>query len=365
MFDFTIPSRHHATCVAVKLNVLNEIGSLLHKVLRPQGHAAALLVTDKQVGDLYGPAVLESLTRASFESHEYRFTPGEGSKSLQVVEDVYRVLAAREIGRDGVIVALGGGVASDLAGFVAATWMRGIDFAICPTTLEADVDASIGGKTAVNIPGGKNLVGAFHQPVLVATDPSCLASLDIRDVRAGMAESIKHALISSPEFVAWHELHAEAILTLDSGIITELILRNVRIKAAIVERDAHERSGERMLLNLGHTIGHAIEASCGFVLRHGECVALGTLAAGRLSQSMGLLDKSVVARIEQLLGRFGLPKTLPDPIDAVEILTTLRRDKKARGGKVQFVLLEDIGRPVVRRDIPEELVRQAYESLLP
>jgi len=252
---------------------------------------------------------------------------------------------------------------SDLAGFVAATWLRGVRFAICPTTLEADVDASIGGKTAVNIDAGKNLVGAFHQPVLVAVDPDCLKTLDPRDVRAGMAESIKHALLFSEEFLSWHEKHGDAILALEPGTIAELIGRNVRFKADVVREDTLEQAGRRMLLNFGHTVGHAIESCCGYAYRHGECVALGMLAACRLSHSLGLLGARDVDRVQTLLDRFGLPTVLAESVDWRRIITRLRNDKKVRAGKVRLVLLEGIAQPVIRADVPEKALRQAYDSL--
>ena len=364
MFDLQIEFDGHITHVAVRPNLLEQVGSLIRTVLADAPPPLVVVVTDDRVGRLYGEAVLESLSLARLASHEYRLEAGEASKNLDVVGDVYRTLTDREVSRDAVVLALGGGVVSDLAGFVAATWMRGVRFIVCPTTLEADIDASVGGKTAINIPGGKNLVGAFHQPVLVAVDPGCLRSLDARDVRAGMAESVKHALIRSPDFLDWHESKAGAILALDRAVMTELILRNLRIKADIVARDAREQRDVRVMLNLGHTIGHAIEECCGYSLRHGECVSLGLLAACRLSLAMGLLDELSVIRVEKLLTRFGLPTRLAERIDADAIVATIRKDKKVRWQAVRFVLLEGVGRPVIRSDVAEVLVRRAYESLL-
>ncbi len=365
MFDLSIQFRDESTQVAIRLNILQALGSLLRELVPEPSTPPIVVVTDEHVGPLYSATVLDSLRDAQFETLEYRIRPGEVSKSLNVAGEIYQFLAHHAVPRDAVILALGGGVISDLSGFIAATWTRGIKFVICPTTLEADIDASIGGKTAIDVPGAKNLVGAFHQPVLVAVDPACLKTLDTRDIRAGLAESVKHALISSDEFLAWHEANVHEILTLDDATITELIRRNVQIKAAIVEKDTRERTGLRMLLNLGHTIGHAIEACCGFELRHGECVSLGMTAASRLSGTMDLLDDSVVTRVEALLTRFGLPTRLTDPIDTDRIMATIRNDKKIRGGATHFVLLEAVGRPVVRDDVPEHLIRETYESLLP
>ena len=210
MFDLIAQLPNAKTSIAVRLNLIPEVGQVLEAVLAPSGATQVVLVTDRTVGELYGAPVLESLKNAGFRVSEFRIPPGESSKSLGQAGELYRALADQGMDRDGIILALGGGVVSDLAGFVAATWMRGIRFAILPTTLEAAIDASVGGKTAVNLPVGKNLVGAFHQPLLVGIDPKCLSTLEPRDIRAGIAEAVKHALIRSEEFLAWQESHAEA-----------------------------------------------------------------------------------------------------------------------------------------------------------
>lgn len=365
MFDLHISTGRDLTEVAVRSNALDDVGSLIRECLPKRTDVHAVLITDENVGTLYSSRLIRSLDGAGFGVHEYRIAPGEASKSLAVAGQIYQFLAERNVARDAIVVALGGGVVSDLAGFVAATWMRGLPFAICPTTLEADIDACIGGKTAINVPGGKNLVGAFHQPFLVAVDPGCLSTLDGREVRAGLAESVKHALISSEEFLSFHEVNADTILALDPARTAELIFTNLSIKARIVEEDAHERRAKRILLNFGHTVGHAIETCCGFALRHGECVALGMLAASRLSHAMGLMNDALVQRVEAILTRFGLPTRLVEPIETDRIIATIRNDKKVRRGLPRFVLLKAVGRPVVRDDVPEELVRKAYESLLP
>jgi len=365
MFELETDLGRRRSKVAVGLDILSRVGSLLRECDPGATGRQAGLVTDSRVGPLYGDVVRESLRAAGFELFVHQVPVGETSKAFAVAQALYQVLADHHVGRDGILIALGGGVVSDLTGFAAGTWMRGIRFAILPTTLEADVDASIGGKTAVNLPAGKNLVGVFHQPFLVAIDPKCLSTLDARDVRAGLAESIKHALITSEEFLAWHEDRAGAILSLHEETMAELIRTNVQVKAGIVERDALEQTHTRMLLNFGHTIGHAIESCSDYSLRHGECVALGMLAACRLSVELGWLGVAVAERVEALLGRLGLPTVMPTPIEAVRITESIRCDKKARGGKAQFVVLEGVGRPVVRDDIPEALVAEAYESLLP
>ncbi len=353
------------TDIVVRADVLGDVGTLIQTVLPDAPPPCIEVITDDRVGPLYRDAVIEGLTRAGFGSHTCSVPAGESSKSLSVLESVYGAFAECDLSRDSLVLALGGGVVSDLSGFAAATWMRGVRFAICPTTLEADIDASIGGKTAINIPGGKNLVGAFHQPIFVAIDPLCLQTLGARDVRAGLAESIKHALLSSADFFDWHEAHVQQILELAPAVLTDLIRRNIEIKGDLVTRDPKEQVDVRVMLNLGHTIGHAIEECCGYAMRHGECVSLGLVAACRLSHAMGMVEQAVVGRVEGLLLRFGLPIVLAEPIDVERILATMRKDKKVQRQARRFVLLEGIGSPVIRNDVPEAAVREAYESLLP
>jgi 3-dehydroquinate synthase len=376
MFDLTIDFGGPSTAVVIRGGVLAGVAELLRTLAAP---TSILIVTDDRVGPLHVGQVEASLAATSLRHATHVIPAGEASKSLAEAAALYDVLARLRLDRGGLILAVGGGVVSDLAGFVAATWRRGVPFAICPTTLEADIDAAIGGKTAVDIAAGKNLVGAFHQPILVAVDPECLSTLDARDVHAGLAESVKHALVFSEEFLAWHETHADAILALQPDVTTELIRRNIEYKANVVRADPLERTGARMVLNFGHTIGHAIESACGYTLRHGECVALGMLATCRLSRAMGLADDALVERTMRLLEHFGLPTRMPrrgDPpaakgptrlaqtIDTDTIMDRIRNDKKSYGGRVRFVLLECAGRVVVRDDVPEQLVRRAYESLL-
>ncbi|MGD2109455.1 MAG: 3-dehydroquinate synthase [Phycisphaerae bacterium] len=364
MAELTIHGGNTPSNITVKVDVLSSFGELLRGQVTRSGDVVVGLITDSRVGPLYGSTVLRSLRDAGFKVFTQEVPAGESTKTLDTAGSLYELLAQKRFTRDGVLVALGGGVVSDLTGYVAGTWMRGSGFAIVPTTLEADIDASIGGKTAVNLPSGKNLVGVFHQPCLVAIDPKCLRTLDVRDVRAGMAESVKHALIASDEFLRWHEEHVDKILALEAGTITELILRNVRIKARIVEQDALEQTRTRMLLNFGHTIGHAIESCAEFALRHGECVALGMLAACHLSQAMDLLDRSAVRRVGRVLASFGLPPVVDSLPETDRVVEIMQNDKKVRGGQARFVVLQGIGRPVVRDDIPESLVREAYESLI-
>lgn len=364
MFELTVIQGSKSTLVRVEAGLLSGIGTLIRRLSVRDSGSSCAVVSDRTVAGLFVQLVRRSLAEAGLTVRVFEIEPGEASKSLGVAAEVYDFLAAAGVGRDGVVMALGGGVVSDLAGFAAGTWMRGVPFVICPTTMEADVDAAIGGKTAVNTAAGKNLVGVFHQPILVAVDPNCLATLPARDVRAGLAESVKHAVVFSPEFLAWHENRVDDILRLEPAALSELIERNIRMKGDVVSRDPEERSGERMLLNFGHTLGHAIEACAKFSLRHGECVGLGMIAACRLSQRLGLLDAAVVERVTDLLARVGLPTRLEQAITTDRIMETIGSDKKRRGGKVRFVLIEDIGRTVIRDDIAPTIVREVYESLL-
>jgi len=289
MSEFHLNIGDAKTLVQVRQGALDEFGSTVSRIMDGPSPQRVLIVSDNRVAPLYARRVQDSLLLAGFDIQTHVFPSGEASKNQNVLAEVYTSLACARINRDDLVVAIGGGVVSDLAGFAAATWLRGIRWAICPTTLEADVDASIGGKTAVNLAEGKNLVGAFHQPMLVAVDPSCLQTLDRRDVRAGLAESIKHALICDESFLTWHESNVEKLLALDSSILGELIERNIRIKGKTIENDARERRGSRILLNFGHTIGHAIELCSDYRLRHGECVALGIIAACKLSRMLNML----------------------------------------------------------------------------
>lgn len=319
-------------------------------------------VTDERVAHLHAAAILESLRPAGLTLHRFVVPAGETCKSLAVAGQVYEFLMEHEIRRDSMVLAVGGGAVSDLAGFVAGTWMRGIGFAIVPTTLEACVDACLGGKTAVNLPGGKNLVGVFHPASLVAIDPALLRTLDRRDLRAGLAESVKHALITSAEFLSWHEQHVDGLLKGDEVLLGECIERNLRIKGAVVARDPFERTGERAVLNFGHTIGHALETVAGYRFRHGECVALGMVAACRLSERFGL-DPAVTARVESLLDRLGLPARLPSEVDVEQVMASLQRDKKAVSGRVRFVLLEAIGKPVLSDTVDLPAVHHVIQQL--
>ncbi|MFQ5490206.1 MAG: 3-dehydroquinate synthase [Phycisphaerae bacterium] len=321
------------------------------------------IVSDETVGPLYAERAASELRRAGLEAEVHLVPPLDESKSLGQASELYDRLAAGGYTRDCAILAIGGGMVSDLAGFVAATWMRGMGFFICPTTLESAIDACLGGKTAINHPAGKNLIGAFHQPQEVLIDPQCLTTLPERDLAAGLAESVKHGAIHDTDFLAWQRDCRDAILNRDPAVLVELIERNLRIKAGYVGADERDATGPRAMLNFGHTVGHALEAWAQYRLRHGECVALGMAVACRLSVDMGLLEAAEESTVVDLLAGFNLPVTLQPVPPFDTILDYIRRDKKNQGGRLRFVLLDGLGQAVLRDDVPDDALRRAYGVL--
>lgn len=356
----TLGSPTGTSDVWIQEGVLTQFGEKLPTSI---GQRRAVVVTDSNVGPLYGEVVLGALRGAGMAADLFSVAAGEASKSLITVESIYEFLEKTEIGRDSFVVALGGGVVGDLAGFAAGTWMRGIPWVNCPTTLEAAVDSAIGGKTGVNFGRVKNLVGVFHQPCAVFVDPECLRTLSARDIRAGLAECIKHALLTSDAEVRWLEANAGRIVAGDVAAQTELIERNLRIKAGFVASDPLDRTGARAVLNLGHTIGHAIEGVAHGELRHGESVSLGLVAACRISQRMGMLVQDDMERVERLLSLVGLPTRLAPALNRERVFETMRLDKKNVEGKLRFVLLDGIGRPIIRDDVSSEFVIDAIDSV--
>lgn len=325
--------------------------------LRPSQIA---VVTDATVHGLHRVAIESEL--AALPSRWVVLPAGEASKSLAVLERIYDELAATRLERDGLILALGGGVVGDVAGFAAATWLRGVRFVQLPTTLEAAVDASVGGKTGINHPLGKNLIGAFHQPSAVVIDVDFLATLPQRDAIAGLGECVKHAALKGDDEIAWLEGNAAGVIGREPAALTELIARNCRIKAEVVAADERERD-RRAILNYGHTLGHALEHVMGYELRHGECVALGILAENQIAVTRGLLPPALAGRIEALIDRLGLPTRLPRPLDRDAVLAACRLDKKNRGGAVTLMLLHGAGRCERAADVRDEEIVAAVESI--
>jgi 3-dehydroquinate synthase len=314
------------------------------------GKRDILLVSNVTVAPLYAGLVKSAL--AGNRIIEVVLPDGEQHKSLATASRVFDVMIANRLGRDAVVVALGGGVIGDLAGFVAACYQRGIDFVQVPTTLLAHVDSSVGGKTAVNHPGGKNMIGAFHQPIAVIADTDLLATLPGRELNAGLAEVIKYGLICDAGFFTWLEQNIDALLARGAAALQRAIYRSCEIKAGIVGRDEREQ-GDRALLNFGHTFGHAIESATGYVdWLHGEAVATGMLIAADMSARLQHLAAADVERIRRLLLRAGLPVAAPQ-IGADSALGYMRIDKKVKAGRVRLVLLERIGHAVLTGSYPD------------
>ena len=310
-----------------------------------------LLVSNTIVMPLYGDRVRAAL--GDRQIVDVVLPDGEQHKTLETVARILDVLVANRFARDACIVALGGGVVGDIAGFVAATYQRGIDFVQVPTTLLAQVDSSVGGKTGVNHPGGKNLIGAFHQPQAVIADTGTLETLPPRELRAGLAEVIKYGLICDAPFFAWLEGAADRLLARDPAALAHAIHRCCEIKAAIVARDEREQ-GDRALLNLGHTFGHAIESATGYRgWLHGEAVGAGLAMAAAMSQHAGLLGAADVARVKNLLRHVGLPVAAPE-VSAQAALAGMRIDKKAKAGRLRFILMRGIGQAFLTADYPPE-----------
>ena len=304
--------------------------------------------------------------RGAWEGTALTFPPGEASKTREQWARLTDALLAQGFGRDSGIVALGGGVAGDLAGFVAATYMRGVPCIQVPTSLLAMLDASVGGKTGVDTPEGKNLIGAFHPPVAVLADPRVLGTLPERDYRGGMAEAVKHGLIADADYFAWMERDAEALLRRDEAALTRLVRRSVEIKAEVVSGDERE-AGRRAILNAGHTVAHALEQATAYGLPHGEAVALGLVAECALAEGLGVAPAGLGRRVAGLLGRLGLPVRLPAPLDAQRVVRAMGTDKKNRGAKVRFALPRELGAMDEEerwtREAPEAAIRDALGAI--
>jgi len=322
----------------------------------PAGSAA--VVTNRVVAPLYLPRVKKALEAANARVVEVVLEDGEQAKRWTSLERVFDALLAARCGRDTLIVALGGGVIGDLAGFAAAIYQRGVALLQVPTTLLAQVDSSVGGKTAINHVRAKNMLGAFHQPRAVITDVATLDTLPARELRAGLAEVIKHALALDLRFVEWLEKSIEALLARERSALVHAVRRCCELKAGVVAADERE-SGVRSLLNFGHTFGHAIEAGTGYgAWLHGEAIAAGMVMATELSARAGLIAAADVQRVRSLLGRAGLPISGP-ALSPERLLELMALDKKVARGRMRFVLLDSIGSASLRDAVDEHLVREA------
>ncbi|WP_114376228.1 3-dehydroquinate synthase [Elioraea thermophila] len=357
-----VPLSHNAYDVLIAPGLVRRAGAELAPLLPSR---RAVIVADEAVWRLHGAVLEEGLAETGFSGRTLLVPPGEGAKSFPAFQDLVERMLAGGLDRRTAVIAFGGGVVGDLAGFAAAVALRGLPFVQVPTTLLAQVDSSVGGKTGINTAHGKNLVGAFHQPRAVLCDTALLATLPPRELRAGYAEVAKYGLIDDATFFAWCEANGRAVVAGDAEALAEAVARSVAAKARVVAADEREEAAEggRALLNLGHTFAHAVEAEAGYdgkVLLHGEAVGLGMALAFRFSVRLGLCEAAEAERVTAHLAAVGLPVRLADTgrsWSAERLIARMRRDKKAAGGTLTFVLVRGVGRAFVARDVAEEAVR--------
>jgi 3-dehydroquinate synthase len=365
--DVDLPASPYA--ITIEPGRLEGMGILVRDLVP---NDRAMLAIDTNVADPHGSIAGYSLIAAGFEIARHELIADEKRKTLATVEAMYAAMLAAKLDRRSPVIALGGGVVGDIAGFAAATYLRGVPIVQAPTTLLAMVDASVGGKTGVNFPLppdadgcselGKNLVGAFWQPRAVLIDPLTLRTLDDRDFRCGLAECVKHGVIADADLITFIEANAEDILALDMSALVELIDRSVRIKASIVEADERE-AGRRALLNLGHTFAHAIEPIEALDLRHGEAVSIGLCAACRCAVQTGRMNGDEASRVERLLSNLELPTRLRQPVSIEPLVNAMGYDKKVASGRVRLVLPRGLGEAELVDDVDEETLRLGWAAV--
>jgi len=347
--------------IFIGYGLLDKLGEKMKKAALS---GTATIISDENVFSFYGSKVEGVLKDAGFSVNAFVVPPGEETKNMDYVIKIFDFLVEHRAERDDITIALGGGMVGDLAGFVAATFLRGMPWVQVPTSLIAMVDASIGGKVGVNHPEGKNLVGAFYQPNLVLADPQALTTLPRRELTSGWAEVIKHGLILDKEYVKFLEDNVDRLIELEPELLTQAIARSAAIKAQVVSQDEKEREGKRIILNYGHTMAHGLEAVTRYKrFLHGEAVAIGMMGATKLSQRLGLLPSAAVERQHTLLQKFGLP-TVFSGLDLTEITRTMELDKKIKGTTIRWVLLQDIGKSVIRSDVPQDDVLYVLHELM-
>jgi len=353
--------------VFVGYGLLDKLGD---KMKQAGLSGSATIISDENVFSLYGSKVEGILNDADFAVNSFVVPPGEETKSMDSAIKIYDFLVEHRAERDDIMVALGGGMVGDLAGFVAATFLRGMPWIQVPTSLVAMVDASIGGKVGVNHPEGKNLIGAFYQPNLVLAECQTLTTLPRRELTSGWAEVIKHGMILDEEFVQFLETNVDSLKKLKPELLTRAIARSAAIKAQVVSQDEKEREGKRTILNYGHTIAHGVEAATQYKrFLHGEAVAIGMAGAAKLSQRLGLLPSAAVERQQALLQKFGLPTSLRAERGNLElsiagVTRAMELDKKVRGKAIRWVLLQDIGKVVIRSGVHREDVLAVLQKLV-
>ncbi len=340
-----------------------DIGQEIVDFVKGAGYSKkALLVTDTHVGPLYGKQVQQLLTEAGLEAALMQIPAGESSKNLTVANELFTRAIELGLDRKSPVFALGGGVVGDLAGFVAATYMRGVPFVQLPTSLLAQVDSSVGGKVAVNHELGKNLIGAFYQPQAVFMELNYMKTLPQREIYTGLGEIIKYGIIYDADFFAFLEKNREQVLALEPEALVHMIARSCEIKAAVVSEDEKE-AGLRRILNFGHTIAHAIEKETGYVrYNHGEAVATGMVGAAYISRELGLIDETEYNRVREMIARYNLPQQAAG-VTVEAMYADIFHDKKTVGGKVTWVLMEKIGQVICRNDVPADVVKKAMEAV--
>jgi len=350
--------------IDIQPEVLDELGARLARVHRP---CKVAVITDTRVGEMYGDRVSRSIRAAGYDPVTVAVRPGERSKTMRTATRLCGDLLGTGFDRGSLVVALGGGVVGDLAGFVAAVYMRGIAYVQVPTSLLAQVDSSVGGKVAVDHPECKNLIGAFYQPRYVLIDPTVLASLPPREIRCGLAEIVKHTVLGDRQLFDQISAGPRPFVRAEPAAIGEAIRRSCEFKAGVVAEDERE-SGLRAILNLGHTAGHAIESAAGYrSMRHGEAVAYGLVVAARLSERMDVAEEPVAAPVARALNGLGLARRWPVQIKGhspSSVFDLLRHDKKFRDGRLRFVLPQRIGQVRIVDDVPPQLVREVLEEVV-
>jgi len=353
--------KDHSYVIAIGHGILEKFSQLIRNLGLGKD---AVVISHPSIGRLYGPPLSASLKKAGYTVKILNVPEGEKSKSASIALRLIGQISAYDVDKKIFIIALGGGVVGDLAGFVAAIYKRGVPYIQVPTTLLAQIDSSIGGKTAIDLETGKNLVGAFYQPKLVFTDTRLLKTLSQRQIRNGLAEAVKYGIISDPKLFSYIEANHKKFLQGDSKVMDFIVRRCARIKAKIVAKDEKETKGLRTVLNFGHTVGHAVEAAGRYnQYHHGESVGLGMRVAARISVAMGLLSAAQELRINRLITSVGLPEKIVG-VGLSKILGLMRHDKKFAAGHNRFVLAKKIGKVVVVRDVPAQIIAQAIKAYL-
>ena len=357
MANITVNLPQDSYKITIAPGNLSKIGSHIKRLNLGK---KALIISNPEIFSYYGETAIKSLEAAGFEVYTYLIAAGEPYKTLASIEQIYDVALENHLERSSTFIALGGGVIGDLTGFAAATWLRGVNFVQVPTSLLAMVDAAIGGKTGVNHPQGKNLIGAFYQPKLVLIDPNVLKTLPIREFRAGMAEVIKYGIIWDADLFSKLEQteQIDSFDNIDPLLLQTILVRSGQAKADLVSKDEKE-AGLRAILNYGHTIGHAVESLTNYEhFVHGEAVAIGMVAAGKIAVEMGMWTEAEAKRQNNLIKKAGLPTKIPTQLDKQAIIAALQSDKKVRAGKVRFILPTQIGLVTITDKVTSEVIEK-------